>query len=194
MVCKIVSDSAVNMRAAKGDTEFVSVPLTIRAGEKEFIDDNSLDVREMVDYMSNFKGKSGTACPSVDAWLQAFEGAERVLCFTITSGLSGSYNSAGCAKSMLESKRKNVKITTHSDKSRGLDAKSFGMGLYIVRSIIELHGGTIKVNSEEGKYAEFVINGLSSNITINVNYITENGSYILPNGVIIIVEADMDIL
>ncbi len=110
MVCKIVSDSAVNMRAAKGDTEFVSVPLTIRAGEKEFVDDVSLDVQEMVNYMSNFKGKSGTACPSVDAWLQAFEGAERVLCFTITSGLSGSYNSAKAAKEDFEEKNPGKKV------------------------------------------------------------------------------------
>ena len=43
------------------------------------------------------------------------------------------------------------------DKSRGLDAKSFGMGLYIVKSIVELHGGTISVNSEVGEYTEFKI-------------------------------------
>ncbi len=43
------------------------------------------------------------------------------------------------------------------DKSRGLDAKSFGLGLYIVRSIIELNHGTININSEIDKYTEFVI-------------------------------------
>ncbi len=43
------------------------------------------------------------------------------------------------------------------DKSRGLDAKSFGMGLYIVRSIIELHKGTISLETEEGEFTEFIV-------------------------------------
>ncbi len=43
------------------------------------------------------------------------------------------------------------------DKSRGLDAKSFGMGLYIVKSIIDLHNGTINVKSEEDSFVEFII-------------------------------------
>lgn len=44
------------------------------------------------------------------------------------------------------------------DKSRGLDSKSFGLGLYIVKSIIEMNEGTININSEIDKYTEFVIN------------------------------------
>ena len=43
------------------------------------------------------------------------------------------------------------------DKSRGLDTKSFGLGLYIVKSIIEMNKGTIDINSEVDKYTEFVI-------------------------------------
>ncbi len=43
------------------------------------------------------------------------------------------------------------------DKSRGLDSKSFGLGLYIVRSIIEMNHGTISINSEVDKFTEFVI-------------------------------------
>ncbi len=43
------------------------------------------------------------------------------------------------------------------DKSRGLDSKSFGMGLHIVKRIVELHQGTIRINSELDEYTEFVI-------------------------------------
>ena len=42
------------------------------------------------------------------------------------------------------------------DKSRSADAKSTGLGLYIVKSILELHGGKIYAESKEGRYTEFV--------------------------------------
>lgn len=43
-----------------------------------------------------------------------------------------------------------------TDKSRGLDKNGVGLGLYIVRSIINLHGGDVIVRSVQGEYAEFV--------------------------------------
>ena len=41
------------------------------------------------------------------------------------------------------------------DKSRSLDVKSTGLGLYIVKSIVEMHGGKVGVTSKEGEYTEF---------------------------------------
>ena len=43
------------------------------------------------------------------------------------------------------------------DKSRGLDSKSFGIGLPIAKSIVDLHKGSICINSEENEYTEFVV-------------------------------------
>ncbi len=43
-----------------------------------------------------------------------------------------------------------------SDRSRSINKNGVGLGLYIVRSIINLHGGDILVNSKEGEYSEFV--------------------------------------
>jgi len=43
-----------------------------------------------------------------------------------------------------------------SDRSRGLDKSGLGLGLYIVKTIIDQHNEDIKVSSEYGKYCEFV--------------------------------------
>lgn len=43
------------------------------------------------------------------------------------------------------------------DKSRSLDVKSVGLGLFIVKNIVSLHGGEITVDSVYGKYTEFTV-------------------------------------
>ena len=42
-----------------------------------------------------------------------------------------------------------------TDKSRSKDKKGLGLGLYLVRSIIRLHGGEITADSVYGEYTEF---------------------------------------
>ncbi len=44
-----------------------------------------------------------------------------------------------------------------SDRSRGLDKTGFGLGLYIVRSIVATHGGEVEVESIEGEYCRFTV-------------------------------------
>ncbi len=96
MEIKIIMDSAGDIDTLHG-TEFESVPLTIQAGDKVFVDDHTTDVSEMVGYLSNYKGKVTTACPSIGAFLDAFGEATHIFCVTITSKLSGSYDAAKIA-------------------------------------------------------------------------------------------------
>lgn len=42
-----------------------------------------------------------------------------------------------------------------TDKSRSNDKNGMGLGLYIVRTIVQLHGGSIEVRSQQGEYCEF---------------------------------------
>ena len=42
-----------------------------------------------------------------------------------------------------------------SDRSRSLDKQGVGLGLYIVKNVISLHGGEIAVRSVENEYCEF---------------------------------------
>ena len=116
---KIVSDSGVNIRTLEGTVDYATVPLKIRTDEREFVDDIALDVQEMVTYLAGYKGKSGTACPSVADYVEAFGDAEEVFCLTITSNLSGSYNAARLAKEDYEAEHPERKVCIVDTLSAG---------------------------------------------------------------------------
>lgn len=101
MNIKIVVDSSANLLSLNG-ASFASAALKIVTSEKEYVDDGSLDVKEMVTDLKNYKGRSSTACPGVGDFLDAFGDAQYVFCLTITATLSGSYNAACLAKREYE--------------------------------------------------------------------------------------------
>lgn len=96
---KIVTDSSSDLRAREG---FVTAPMKITTTEREYVDDEKLDVESMVNELKGYSGRSTTSCPNTDDWLRSFDDAENVLCITITSALSGSYNAAVLAKNTYE--------------------------------------------------------------------------------------------
>lgn len=93
---KIVSDSSSDLKELSG-IDFESAPLKIITDNKEYIDDASLDVVGMLSDLKTYKGKSRSSCPNSEEYLRAFGDAENIFCITITSNLSGSFNSASIA-------------------------------------------------------------------------------------------------
>lgn len=93
MNIKIVCDSSSNIFALEG-VNYAAVPMKIIAGDREFVDAPGLDLKDMVDFLKDFKSKSGSSCPNVQEWLDAFGDADMVFGVTITKNLSGSYNAA----------------------------------------------------------------------------------------------------
>ena len=88
----IVSDSSSNV-LSMGTPKYTTVPLKIVA-EKEYVDDAALDLAGMMEDLRNHKGKSGSSCPNVGEWLEAFGDSEEIFCVTISKHLSGSYAAA----------------------------------------------------------------------------------------------------
>ena len=118
MNIKIVADSSANV-SAELMPEVYSVPLKISTAEQDFVDDHELDVSAMLDHLKSFKGKSSTACPSVAEWLDCFEGGDWIFALTITSKLSGCYQSACIAADTYREQHPDAKIWVLDTYSTG---------------------------------------------------------------------------
>ena len=115
---RIAADSSCNLRALDG-ADFVSVPLAIRTDAEEFRDDASLDVDAMVAALRATKGRYYSACPNIAQWEEAFGERGDVIAFTITSGLSGSYNAACAAKEICRQRDPSRRIHVVDSLSAG---------------------------------------------------------------------------
>lgn len=122
MKIRIVADSSADLRTLE-DASIVSVPLKIITDEKEYVDDENLDIKTMTDDLAAYKGRSGSSCPGVGDWLAAFGDAEWIFGVTITSNLSGCYNSAMVAKQTYESEHPDSKVYIIDSLSTGPEMK-----------------------------------------------------------------------
>lgn len=115
---KIVADSSADLRGLDG-VPFACAPLKIITAQKEYVDDEKLDVPTMVSELKAYRGKSSTACPNTHDWLDAFGDAQEVYCVAITSALSGSYNSACQAKQEYEQTHPDRRVLVIDSLSAG---------------------------------------------------------------------------
>lgn len=105
MSWSIVSDSSIDMRSAdftNKEIKFITVPLKIVIGDKEYIDDESPDINNLLSDMKASKKASSSACPSPEMFAEAFRQSDNTICISMTSGLSGTYNSACIARDMVK--------------------------------------------------------------------------------------------
>ena len=115
---KIVTDSSADILSLDG-VSFASAPLKIITSEREFVDNSELDVKEMVDYLATYKGRSTTSCPNPDEWIRAFGDEKEIFCVTITSALSGSNNSANTAAKLYMSEHPDRRVFVVDSLSTG---------------------------------------------------------------------------
>lgn len=144
MSIKIVADSSSDI-VSFDLVPFASSPMKIVTDEREFTDVPSADAKEMTSFLKSYKGKSGSACPSVGDYIEAFGDAEEIICITITSALSGSYNSACVARDRYIEEHPDRKVFVFDSLSVGPQ-----MELAIIK-MAEL--------SNQGKTFEEVVDG-----------------------------------
>ena len=145
------------------------VPLKLRVGDVEYVDDTDLDVASFMKEMKEFQGATGSAAPSPQEWYNEFEKADMTFAVTITSRLSGSYSSAVAAKDMILEKYPEKKIHI-------VDSKAAGPGLaLIVKKLQQL--------IQEDKSFEEIVNEITEYTKkVKVFFILESMDNLIKNG------------
>lgn len=102
MKYKIVVDSCCDLTAEMKKCMNVEiVPLTLRLQDKDYIDDESLDVTQYVKDMNRCETPPKTSCPSPMDFINKYKGEGSVFVVTLSSKLSGTYQSAVMAKDIF---------------------------------------------------------------------------------------------
>lgn len=135
MTWRIVADSSCDLFALPEDipgVAFATIPFIIRVGQTEYIDDEKISVDGMLTANESHREMAQTACPSPQAFAEEFAKPGDVLAFTISSNLSGSYNSACTAKHMVEEEQPGKRIAVIDTKATGPET------VLIIRKACEL--------------------------------------------------------
>ena len=109
------------------DDRFMNVPLTLEVDGEVIMDDETFDQAAFLKKVKESPKGPQSACPPPAKYLDAIEGkAEHVYIVTLSSEMSGSYNSALVAKGMYEEKHDDKEIYVFDSKSASVGQTLIG--------------------------------------------------------------------
>lgn len=118
MAYKIIGDSCTDLTKEMKESGLVSlVPLTLTIEGEDFIDDETFQQKDFIEKMQHSEECPKSACPSPERYMREFEGQEECFVITLSSKLSGSYNSALLAKNMYQEEHPDTKIEIVDSRS-----------------------------------------------------------------------------
>ena len=118
MSYKIIGDSCTDLTEEMKRERMVSlVPLTLTIEGEEFVDDETFNQQEFISKMKASPECPKSACPSPERYMKEFEGQEECYVITLSSRLSGSYNSAMVAREMYLEEHPDAKIEIVDSRS-----------------------------------------------------------------------------
>lgn len=118
MAYKIIGDSCTDITKEMKQEGVVSlVPLTLSVEGEEFVDDETFEQKKFIAKMKASPECPKSACPSPERYMQEFEGQEECYVVTLSSRLSGSYNSAVVAMEMYLEEHPEAKIEIVDSRS-----------------------------------------------------------------------------
>lgn len=147
---KIIGDSCTDITEdMKKDGRISLVPLTLTIDGEDFVDDATFNQKAFLEKMKASTTCPKSACPSPELFMKEFEGQTECYVITLSSKLSGSYNSALLAKSMYQEEHPDVKIEV-------VDSRSATCGqLLIAKKIIALKEMGLTFEKATEKLYEF---------------------------------------
>lgn len=150
MTYKIIGDSCTDITEEMKKEGTVSlVPLTLSIDGEEFIDDETFNQKVFLEKMKASAECPKSACPSPERYMKEFEGQEECYVVTLSSRLSGSYNSAVLARDMYLEEHPEAKIEIVDSRSA-----SCGQALLAMK-IKELKEKGLSFDDVKKKVTEF---------------------------------------
>ena len=122
MSIQIIVDSCCDTTPTlRNAMEFKIAPLTVSAGPSSFLDDGNLPIAALLTAMKSSKEPATSACPSPESYAELMRQSDKSIVVTLSSKLSGSYNSAVVAKNMVleDSPEKEIYVLDSRSASAG---------------------------------------------------------------------------
>lgn len=106
MSYKIILDSCGELpEEFQNDDRFERVPLRLDVGDYHILDDENFNQKEFLQKVAEYPKCPGSSCPSPERYMEACHTeAEHVYIVTLSSHLSGSYNSAELGRKLYQEK------------------------------------------------------------------------------------------